>query len=156
MKYFKLFFYFLFTVPVFGQINISGTYNIIKYERSTKMIFIDGEEKSVLTSETKFEGDSTAIITFFENGTVVTEGSILCSITTNDDGDIYVESDKINLDDEGSYSLEGDELIISSGELMTFKILQSNKNRFTIVFKDITEDEYGQKETMALIEFKKN
>ncbi|AGC76021.1 hypothetical protein LX97_00695 [Nonlabens dokdonensis] len=156
MKYVQIFFYFLFTVPVFGQININGTYNIIKYERSTKMIFIDGEEKSVLTSETKFEGKSNANITFFENGTVVTEGSILCSVITNDEGEIYEETEEINLDDEGSYSIEGEELIISSGELMTFKILQSSKNRFTIMYKDSTEDEYGQKETMALIEFMKD
>lgn len=156
MKYLHLFVCFLFTVPVLGQISINGTYNIEKYERTTKMIFIDGEEKSHLTTEAKFEGKSNANITFFENGTVVTEGSILCSVITNDDGEIYEETDKINLDDEGSYSIEGDKLIISSGEVMTFKILQSSKNRVTIVFKDFTEDEYGHKETMALIEFQKD
>ena len=156
MKYYQLFIFILFTTPLFGQFKINGTYIIVKYERSNKMVFIDGEEKSFLITETKFEGDSKATINFSEDGTVITEGSILCSVITNDDGDIYEETDEISLDDEGSYSVEGDELIISSGELMTFKILQSSKNRFTIVFKDFTEDEYGQKETVALIEFKKN
>lgn len=136
--------------------NLAGTYRLTSFEGDSRETDTFMGNTEVTTSTFIASDFNNATSTFTANGTLTSAGSLTLTTIFSEDNETFTEVETDTFDLEGTFRLEGNNLIFSDEDQLTVTIRNFNEAGFEMVINDIDIDTDDSFEINAVLRYERN